>query len=186
MSDDVVDFVLKELPAGIMVFNRNLDVIAINRAAANFCGRHELPARVLSIVRKMFDAMRASRVRELFSGEVFLTERIPGAQNSWTFKFAMRESPLPTVTIFITEELLADRMDLNKIRREKRLTRRETDILRRMINGMKNGEIAEDLDVTEQTIKDHLSNIYAKFAVKNRFGLLSSLTEASALKRELD
>ncbi len=182
MSDDIMDFVFKELPVGVMVFDRRLDVVEINRAAINFCGRHELPEGVIEILRGIFDAIKKARFDELFPGDIYLSERIPASQSRWTFKFMVRLASEPLVTVFITEESLANRLDLNRIRREKGLTRRETDILRRVLNGLKNAEIAEDLEIAEQTVKDHLSSIYIKFNVKNRFALLSSLRETSFLK----
>jgi DNA-binding NarL/FixJ family response regulator len=60
---------------------------------------------------------------------------------------------------------------MNDIRKQFRLTRRETDILRRVLDGLKNVEIAEELEISEQTVKDHLSNIYMKSGVENRFDL---------------
>ncbi len=40
---------------------------------------------------------------------------------------------------------------------------------------MKNDDIAKDLDISPQTIKDHLSNAYQKIGVRNRVELLSFL-----------
>jgi DNA-binding NarL/FixJ family response regulator len=51
--------------------------------------------------------------------------------------------------------------------------------MRRVLEGLQNGEIAEDLQITEQTVKDHLSNIYTKLNVTNRFSLLRFLVETS-------
>lgn len=49
-----------------------------------------------------------------------------------------------------------------------KLTRRETQILTRVADGLSNGEIARELWLTEQTIKFHLSNIFKKLGVRNR------------------
>jgi DNA-binding NarL/FixJ family response regulator len=48
------------------------------------------------------------------------------------------------------------------------LTRRESEILRLVAEGMSNAQIAQMLWVTEQTIKFHLSNVYRKLHVSNR------------------
>lgn len=48
------------------------------------------------------------------------------------------------------------------------LTRRETEILTRVAEGLSNAEIARGLWLTEQTIKFHLSNIFKKLGVRNR------------------
>jgi DNA-binding NarL/FixJ family response regulator len=48
------------------------------------------------------------------------------------------------------------------------LTPRELDILRHVAAGMRNREVGELLDVSEQTIKNHLSSILHKLGVPNR------------------
>ena len=49
-----------------------------------------------------------------------------------------------------------------------RLTRREREILRLVMQGLTNTEVAQALWVTEPTVKFHLSNIYRKLGVSNR------------------
>lgn len=65
------------------------------------------------------------------------------------------------------------------------LTPRETEILRLMVEGHSNAQLAKMLWVTEQTVKFHLSNIYRKLNASNRteaarfawrFGLVSEET----------
>ncbi|MFL6007968.1 MAG: LuxR C-terminal-related transcriptional regulator [Gaiellaceae bacterium] len=48
------------------------------------------------------------------------------------------------------------------------LTRRETQILRLMAEGLTNVQVARQLWLSEQTVKFHLSNIYRKLGVSNR------------------
>jgi DNA-binding NarL/FixJ family response regulator len=48
------------------------------------------------------------------------------------------------------------------------LTGRELEILRLAAEGYTNGKIAQELWVTEQTVKFHLSNTYRKIGVANR------------------
>lgn len=47
-------------------------------------------------------------------------------------------------------------------------TEREADVLRELMKGLTNKEIAKQLTVTERTIRFHLSNIYDKLGVSNR------------------
>jgi DNA-binding NarL/FixJ family response regulator len=53
-------------------------------------------------------------------------------------------------------------------RAEHTLTRRESEILRLVAEGMSNAELARLLWLSEQTVKFHLSNIYRKLDVSNR------------------
>lgn len=51
------------------------------------------------------------------------------------------------------------------------LTPRELDIVRGVVKGLSNKEIAANLDITEQTVKNHLRNIFEKLNVANRVEL---------------
>jgi DNA-binding NarL/FixJ family response regulator len=52
------------------------------------------------------------------------------------------------------------------------LTPREREVARRVIAGRSNREIAEELGLTEQSIKNILSITYGKCHVRNRLGLV--------------
>lgn len=53
----------------------------------------------------------------------------------------------------------------------KRLTKREIEVLKYLIHGFTNRQIAERLVVTTATIKAHVSSILHKAGVKNRLEL---------------
>lgn len=75
------------------------------------------------------------------------------------------------------------------------LSMREQDVLKCLASGMSNKELADFLHITESTAKNHLSNIYNKFNVRDRiqalvFALAHNLIqlndlEAQALSRWL-
>lgn len=48
------------------------------------------------------------------------------------------------------------------------LTRRETEVLRLLVLGRANKEIASDLAVSEETVKSHVANILSKLQAENR------------------
>ena len=52
------------------------------------------------------------------------------------------------------------------------LTPREHEIVRMIGRGLRNKEIASQLSITEQTVKVHLSRVYAKLGVDGRLALL--------------
>lgn len=66
-----------------------------------------------------------------------------------------------------------------KIEGEVHMTPRETDVLRGLMDGKSNKEIARDLDIQEVTIKLHVKTICRKLDAKNR-------THAAMLARDLD
>ena len=51
------------------------------------------------------------------------------------------------------------------------LTRREREVLRLLVEGHTNGEIAQRLGIREQTVKEYVSALLAKFQVRNRVAL---------------
>ncbi|WP_254636165.1 response regulator transcription factor [Lysinibacillus sp. GbtcB16] len=53
------------------------------------------------------------------------------------------------------------------------MTAREREVLNFVSKGLKNVEIAQQLIVSENTIKKHLQNLYRKFQVTNRTQLLA-------------
>lgn len=54
---------------------------------------------------------------------------------------------------------------------ESRLTSREEEIVRYVANGMRNGEIASVLGITEGTVKSHLNSIFGKLKIRDRVAL---------------
>ena len=48
------------------------------------------------------------------------------------------------------------------------LSNRECEVLREMVNGKSNKEIAEALFITESTVKTHVSNLFTKLDAKRR------------------
>lgn len=61
------------------------------------------------------------------------------------------------------------------IARDYKLTSRELEILTVAHRGLSNPDIADALCISESTVKQHLSNIYRKTGVKNRYELLQKI-----------
>ncbi len=49
-----------------------------------------------------------------------------------------------------------------------KLSARESEVLKHLVKGKLNKEIANDLGVTTDAVKKHLRNIYIKLGVRNR------------------
>lgn len=170
----IIDFVLGRMPCGVVVLDEQMSIVYRNRNAELFLDRLCFPSEVEAIARNMFDAIRVNKFKQLFPGEVKVYSKIEGSPSRWTFHFHIYEKG-PLVCVFINEEAPSEKVDLNKLRRYFRLTRRENDVVRRVINGLNNDDIAKELNISGQTIKDHLSNAYQKIGVSNRVELLSFL-----------
>lgn len=71
----------------------------------------------------------------------------------------------PSLEIIINDKLEEKKQDDVKI---ESLTRREFEVLKLLAIGMYNKEIGEKLNITERTVKNHVSNIFKKIGVSDR------------------
>lgn len=177
-NEEIINFIFDTLPAGVIVLNRKIDIVYSNRQASLFLNRFDLPEEIPSVSRRIFDALDREKFREFFPGEITVTKKFEGSPNTWIFRFAVPAQSPPVIILFISEDKISYKLNVNEIRQQYRLTRRETDILRRVLDGLKNTEISKEFEIVEQTVKDHLSNIYVKIGVENRFDLIRSLVSS--------
>lgn len=63
--------------------------------------------------------------------------------------------------------LLKDKLEQMKEAKEE-LTKRELEVLKLIARGMYNKEIADELVISEKTVKNHISNIFRKIDVSDR------------------
>ena len=60
----------------------------------------------------------------------------------------------------------------------KNISKRESEIIRYVCEGMSNKQIAWDLSLSEQTVKHHIYNIYQKFGINSRVELINIIHSA--------
>ncbi len=176
-ESDLLEFVLRSTEERVVVYDRSLKVVFRNERAARFLASHDLPPEVPSLAARIVDAIDRGCVARDYPGSIRFSREVAG--RPWVFRMSFREAPSPLVCVFFFHETVSGRFDLNAIRGQYRLTRRETDLTRHLLDGMSNREIAEDLSITEQTVKDHLSSVYRKVGVQDRYGLLRHLVAAA-------
>lgn len=71
----------------------------------------------------------------------------------------------PSLIPALNKRLLMRDVENDKV---ESLTRRELEVLVRVAEGMLNKEIAISLDISERTVKNHISNIFKKIGVSDR------------------
>jgi len=167
------------MPLGVIVFNEKMGITYVNRSAEKILDRYELPVEIPTICKRIFDSIKNEKVNEIFPGDIVLYQKISGSQNSWIMRVHIGKGPVPLVYVFMSEEKISNKLNLNKRRMQYKFTRRETDMVRRVLDGLTNSQIAEDCGISEQTVKDHLSNIYVKCGVHNRFELICTLMNST-------
>lgn len=124
------------MPVGVIVFNHTEDIVFSNKYANFFMDRFTLTGEIAAINTRIFDAIKSANLAEAFPGEVLFSKTFETSPSTWIFKFVIRETPEPLVAVFIMEDTISNSLNLNKIRQEYRLTRREVDIIRRVLDGL--------------------------------------------------
>ena len=61
-----------------------------------------------------------------------------------------------------------------QLKNEYGISRRELDVLNLIYRGATNQEIAEELFISENTVKKHVNNIFKKLSVSTRVDLMST------------
>jgi len=80
----------------------------------------------------------------------------------------------------------ADHSPLDAMVREYKLTEREQDVLRLLVDGSTNKEIARRMNIQEVTVKLHLRNIYRKLGIRNRAQAVRTVLEAGWAPQSLN
>lgn len=78
---------------------------------------------------------------------------------------------------------VADRL-MNRLRTpDTALTRRETEVLVLVAEGLSNQAVAQRLHLTEGTVKSHLARIYTKLGVDSRTSAVANATDLGFIRR---
>lgn len=91
----------------------------------------------------------------------------------------LRVIPMQTNTaecVVIMVESFGHRGSLSRAAKVYRLTKRETEILALVVQGLSNAEISEALYVAQSTVADHVKNVMRKTRTTKRIHLLSKVT----------
>jgi two-component system response regulator NreC len=113
---------------------------------------------------KLFGAIR-------YGAKGYLLKNIPAAKMLTALRGLMKgEAPLSRkMTGRILNEFKRGDRSYQEIHDTfKQLTQREIEVLKEMVKGATNPEIAEHLVISVNTVKNHVSNILKKLEVKNR------------------
>ena len=95
-------------------------------------------------------------VRSVGNGTVWIDKAMP----AWETFEEIAKGPSPTQTSEVAPQINASLSAL---------TKREYEILRLVSEGLTNEEIGKKIFISEKTVKTHLTNIFDKLKVNNRF-----------------
>jgi DNA-binding CsgD family transcriptional regulator len=166
------DFIVEHLPSASIVLDENFTVIYSNKKAAAFLLKHGLPEEITSVGARMFEAYAAKRYEKSFPGEIHMRKRLDGVSNDWIFKLDLFVGQEPCLLVTFRQQRISGESDLAAIGEQFRLSERQKEVLVGVLQSMSNMEISEKLGISEQRVKDHLSNVYMKTGLKRRHDLL--------------
>ncbi len=63
------------------------------------------------------------------------------------------------------------------------LSRRETEVLQHVADGLSNQQISKRLHLSQATVKSHLVHVYAKLGVESRTAAVATATERGVIRR---
>jgi RNA polymerase sigma factor (sigma-70 family) len=97
-------------------------------------------------------AILLQAIKTVYNGGVWIDKEIP----SWQIFEEIAQAQASEVSPEVDESIKA-------------LTKREMEILRLVAEGLTNEEIGKKIFISEKTVKTHLTNIFDKLKVNNRF-----------------
>jgi DNA-binding NarL/FixJ family response regulator len=121
-------------------------------------------------IRKKFGNARILMLTA-FDGDVDIRRALDAGARGYVLKRSTSEVLIPAIRavargeIWISKELTTK---LDAKRSFEQLTFREMEVLKELAKGLGDKQIADALDITEYTARDHLKNIRAKLRVADR------------------
>lgn len=101
----------------------------------------------------------------------YLMKPVTAGRIAKTMEKVRRRHPIATVRPDEEEKLPGQGM----------VTEQEAKVLHLISNGLSNKEIAAQLDISVETVKYHIKNLYRKFAVNNRVQVVKHARESRIL-----
>lgn len=144
-------------------------------------------ADAISIPREIFDLYDDLKKSYHLTGNPqvdklpSLITLIPSPKQNYCCRGFFLDDPIPsskkTPHIMVLIEKVSEhrQFNLKELKERYGLTERQMDILKLLVNGSSNKEIAEALCVTEDTVKGHLKHVMRRLEVNTRTEILSML-----------
>jgi len=163
--------------------------LPVPRALVYVVDAHAAPAATGGLIANLLERVPASRllvVAEKFNKEESHNLLRLGAKGLLTYAEARDQLPraLPLVAgggFWVPRALLSEFIDsvlsTSRGRRLKaetasELSRREQEVLEALLENLANKEIASKFNISERTVKFHVSNLLSKFGVRRRADLI--------------
>ena len=193
-SSDMVETIVEQrIGPGILLLSPTLQLLHINQRALSLCGKithvHNgkaatgvLPTAVTELCAEVVTAFQerthAKDWEQVQIMRVLPTSNPPVLLRA--FGVPDHRGRLPQARILVLMEEVAQRQVRNteKARERFRLTAREYRVVCYLARGHTNKGIANALEITEQTVKEHIKHIMKKMRTATRTGILAQIFTA--------
>lgn len=167
---------------GILMFSAGRKLLWADRRAWELCkalrkaaGENTIvPAQIRDVCREVAVFSRNKKLNELHSPLV--RKIIHSKERLLVCGFAVPERDNSSdAKILIVLERIGRRQDAAAVLAKEvyRLTQREVQVVQQLLKGSSNKEIAHELQVSEQTVKEHLQRIMTKTQTLSRTGIVA-------------
>jgi DNA-binding NarL/FixJ family response regulator len=127
----------------------------------------------ITATQEICDQFPEARILMLttFDGDDDIHKALSAGANGYLLKNATRENLVPALRAVAAGQRWIPKEIVRRLANRKmfeELTPRELEVLHQLVKGLANKEIANVLDISEYTVKDHLKSILGKLRVADR------------------
>jgi DNA-binding CsgD family transcriptional regulator len=175
--DSILDIAGKRSERGVIVFDRNCRVLFMNEEASRITASFLLDGAIAQLCDHMKNLIKEMTVSNAVARKCMVMNDETGTPYSASpFPIGLHGNGQAThIMVLFDKVAKRRRADLDRAATMYQLTARESGVLELLCEGHKNKEIAKLLSITEQTVKDHLSNIMRKMGLHSRSAIISYL-----------
>ena len=194
---DLLEIVKKRSVPGILILDDRKRPVYLNPIAVDIlrslsmngsCPPSSHKPGEISIPKEIFDLYDdlKKNLHHSTKGQAeklpFLITLVPFHKENYCCRGFFLEDPTlsssnktPHIMVLIEKVSMHRQVNLKDFKERFLLTERHVDILKLLVNGATNKEMADALYVTEDTVKGHLKHIMRRLGVKTRTEILSML-----------
>jgi RNA polymerase sigma factor (sigma-70 family) len=183
--------VYKRSNPGLLLFNLSRQLLQINTEGLELCAALNqsrllikatgvIPHEVFKVIDAVTQVLRNDHDAKIW--DQFDYRWVVGES---TYPMLVRGLAIPDTTSLLNTRILVmmervgtrQAANVQQVFQEYQLTDREQNVLQQLLKGLTNKEIANNLGISEQTVKDHFKRLMHKMKVSTRTALLSRLVQ---------
>ncbi|MBI4377846.1 MAG: hypothetical protein HY578_01985 [Nitrospinae bacterium] len=165
---------------GMLVFDMNNRLLYFNKEALDIIPELQMTGKggkregVLKEMYNLCNHVKSNAVVRStdLNCAVFHGETGPCSMRAFFMKGPEGKNPTH-IMVLLERIILSHQVDLEKMRAEFKLTKRESEVLQCICEGLSNKDISEKLFIGEYTVKDHIKKIMRKMNINSRSGIIA-------------